>query len=177
VPMPERDYVREMARAVADGKSVGTLGKALLTEINRERSNLGYQAMLIQNLMVRYPDKPLEAHGHAISTGTFTLGTPPATPDVVTPTVSDGKGLTAGQKEKLMEIAESLVRERGVRRQIDPQEVLDLLAARGEHLAVQQPRSLVGMYLYRARQREKAKPNGSNGSQGSLLRSADAGKS
>jgi hypothetical protein len=171
--MQDRDYVRELARAVADGKSVTTLGKALLNEINRERSNLGHQAMLIQNLMDRYPDK-LEAHGQAKSSGTATLGTPPATPDVVTPTVSDGNGLTPGQKATLMEIAETLVRERGVKVAIDPKEVIDLLAAQGEHLAVQQPRSLVGMYLYRAREREKTKANGSNGS---LFKPAEAGKS
>src|SRR5438105_14711912 len=101
--MQERDYVREIAKAVADGKSVTTLGKTLLNEINRERSNLAHQGMLIQNLMDRYPDKPVEMHGQARNSGTATLGIPPATPDVVTPTVSNGNGLTDDQKEMLMD--------------------------------------------------------------------------
>lgn len=170
--MQERDYVREIARAVADDKPVGALGKTLINEINRERSNLAHQIMLIQNLMDRYPDK-LEMHGQARSRGSATLGIP-TTPDAAVPPISNGKGLTPGQKQKIMELTVAMVRDRGVRTEIDPQEVIDALTEQGEHLGVQQPRSVVGIYLYRARERvRKEMANG----QGSLLKSANAGKS
>lgn len=166
--MPDRDYVKAVAKAIAEGKPIGSLGRALLVEIQNERNRLQQQVIAIQNLMAIYPDKPPPVPKASVPQPS----TPPPTPDLVTPTVSDGSGLTEGQKHKIMELAVGLIQQRGLKKPIDPGDLIALLESQGEHLDVQQPKSVAGVYLYRARQRV-AKANGHE--PGSSSRPAKAG--
>jgi hypothetical protein len=177
----ERDYVIEIIKALAAEKPIQEIGQRVLDEIDNDMrvyqervAGLQQQVFTIRGLMQRYPDAAA-ANGQR---GRGAVSTPLATPDVTTPTVGgweQPKGLTEEQKLKIFAQAISLVRERGVKKHISTEEFLQRLASQGEHLEnVQQPKAVAGSFLYRAR--ERVKKNG-QGSQGSLLKPAEAGES
>jgi hypothetical protein len=186
-PAMARDYVREIAKAVGDGQPIQELGRRLITEIDRDirvlsekGSALQQQVFTIRSLMQMYPEVgTLEAHGQAVATGSVSISAPPPTPDLTSPSVSISgwepvTGLAEAKKVSVMAEAVAMVRERGLKAKIEPEEFLARLAAKGEPLEnVKWPKAVAGSFIYRARERLKRNGNG----QGSLLKPAEAGKS
>jgi len=181
-----KDYVRDVARAVGEGRPIQDLGRRAIEAIdadmrivNEVAQGLQQQIFGIRTLMQLYPDKGGSVTITGASppaTAQVVITSPPATPDLMTPpaTVEPNGGLTEAQKLRIMDLAVAVIRERGVKKHIDPDDFLKVLAANGERLNVQQPRSVAGSFLYRARLRVQR--NGHD-AQGSLLKPAEAGKS
>jgi len=149
-----KDFVKPVAKALAENQSIQEIGRQQLVEIEEEKGRLAQQAIAIKTLMALYAKVVPSAKARAAGTVTITAVAPPPEPT--------SGGLTDAQRLKIMDLALDAYQHG---QEPTPDDVLEMLAAQGEKLAVQHPRSVVGTFLYRAKQRV-AKANGNGAAHG-----------